>query len=143
MKRTTRNAARTKQEIIQKSAPVFNVHGYAGTSMQMLVDATGFQMGGIYRHFNTKMDVALAVFQYNYETVILPNLNINTKQTPPEQLLTILDNYQKMILQPEVAGGCPILNTVTEMDDTNERFRALAQSYVEEILSKIEGILRE
>ena len=58
MKRMTRNAVKTKQEIIEKSAPVFNVNGFAGTSMQMLVKATGYQMGGIYRHFDTKMDLA-------------------------------------------------------------------------------------
>ena len=55
MKRTTRNAAKTKKEIIEKSAPIFNVHGYAGTKIQMLVDATGYQAGGIYRHFKDKM----------------------------------------------------------------------------------------
>ena len=63
MKRTIRNATKTKQEIIEKSAPVFNIHGYSGTKMQMLVDATGYQMGGIYRHFETKMDLAKAVFK--------------------------------------------------------------------------------
>ena len=71
MKRTTRNAAKTKQEIIEKAAPVFNVNGFAGTSMKMLVQATGYQMGGIYRHFASKMDLAKAVFQYNYETIVL------------------------------------------------------------------------
>ena len=143
MKRTTRNAVKTKQEIIEKSAPVFNVHGFAGTSMQMLVNATGYQMGGIYRHFDTKMDLAKAVFQYNYETLSKGNLELAASLNPQEQLLTIIENYKKMVINPQIAGGCPILNTVTEVDDTNEEFRLLAKSFVKEILTTIQNILEE
>ena len=74
MKRKTRNAAKTKKEIIEKSAPVFNVNGYAGTKIQQVLDATGYKMGGIYNHFKNKKELALAVFQYNYGMV----LEINT-----------------------------------------------------------------
>ena len=76
MKRTTRNAVKTRQEIIEKSAPIFNVHGYAGTKIQMLVDATGYQAGGIYRHFTNKENLAKAAFQYNYELLIKSNFKL-------------------------------------------------------------------
>ena len=143
MKRTTRNAAKTKQEIIEKSAPVFNVHGYSGTKMQMLIDATGYQMGGIYRHFDTKMDLAKAAFQYNYETLIKCNFEIDTQLNPKEKLLTIFDNYKRMIVKPRIVGGCPLLNTATEVDDTNEEFSQLAKSFAEEVLMNLEQILEE
>lgn len=143
MKRTTRNAAKTRQEIIEKSAPIFNVHGYSGTKMQMLIEATGYQMGGIYRHFDTKMDLAKSVFQYNYEAIIQPNLQFGEELNPKEKLLTIIENYKRMLLNPLVRGGCPLLNTGTEVDDTNESFRQLAQSFVEEILITLESILED
>lgn len=143
MKRATRNAAKTRQEIIEKSAPIFNVHGYAGTKMQMLVDATGYQMGGIYRHFETKMDLAKAAFQHNYENLVKPNLDLNPQLNPKEKLLTIIENYKKMVIKPRIAGGCPILNTATEVDDTDEDFRKLTKLYVEEILAILEAILEE
>ena len=143
MKRLTRNAAKTKQEIIEKSAPIFNVHGYAGTKMQMLVDATGYQMGGIYRHFETKMDLAKAAFQYSYEVQIKSNLTVDSQLNPKEKLLTIIENYKKMVIKPKIAGGCPILNTATEVDDTNEGFRQLTKSYVTEVLNLMELIFEE
>lgn len=143
MKRTTRNAAKTKQEIIERSAPVFNINGYAGTTMQMLVEASGFQMGGIYRHFETKMDLAKAAFQYNCEILLKSNLVFTPEMNPKEKLLTIIHNYKKMIFNPIIPGGCPVLNTTTEVDDTNEVFRKLAKSYLEEILTTIEGIIEE
>lgn len=143
MKRSTRNAVKTKQEIIEKSAPVFNVHGYAGTKMQMLVDATGYQMGGIYRHFDTKMDLAKAAFQYSYEVQIKSNLELDDSLNPKEKLLTIIENYKKMVLKPRVPGGCPILNTAIEVDDTDEEFRQLAKLFVEEVMDIFEEILEE
>jgi AcrR family transcriptional regulator len=141
MKRSTRNPVRTRQEIIEKSAPIFNVHGISGTSMKMLVNATGFQMGGIYRHFDTKMDLAKAAFQYNYEMLVRPNLRIYPDLNPKEQLLKVFESYKKMVFNPKVAGGCPILNTAIEVDDTDEEFRELAKKNTEEIISTIEGIL--
>lgn len=143
MKRATRNAAKTKQEIIEKSAPVFNIYGYAGTKMQMLVEATGYQMGGIYRHFDTKMGLAKAVFQYNYETQIKPNLLLDEQLNPKEKLLQIIENYKKMVVKPNVKGGCPILNTATEVDDTSQEFREMTKIFVEEVLAKLTTILEE
>lgn len=141
MKRTTRNAAKTRQEIIERAAPVFNVHGYAGTKMQMLVDATGYQMGGIYRHFDTKMDLAKAAFQHNYDVLIKANLVLDDDLNPQEKLLRIIENYKKMIIKPAVVGGCPILNTATEVDDTNKEFSLLAKSFAEEVLATLEEIM--
>ncbi|MEM6346584.1 MAG: TetR/AcrR family transcriptional regulator [Bacteroidota bacterium] len=143
MKRSTRNAAKAKKEIIEKSAAVFNVHGYAGTKMQMLVDATGYQMGGIYRHFETKMDLAKASFRHNYEVLIKRNFELAEELDPKEKLFTIFKNYQKSALDPQIPGGCPLLNTAIEMDDTDEEFRALAHLFIKEVLSTIEQILEE
>ena len=48
-----------------------------------------------------------------------------------------------MVIHPSVIGGCPILNTSTEVDDTNKAFSELAKSFVNEILETVEHILEE
>lgn len=144
MKRTTRNAARTRQEIIEKSAPVFNVHGLAGTSMQMLVEATGFQMGGIYRHFETKKVLAKEVFQYSYDVLIQRNLNLLEEVIDPKQkLLQIVGAYESMVKTPKVKGGCPILNMAIEVDDTDKEFRELVQANFSKVIQVITSTLEQ
>lgn len=143
MKRATRNAAKSRQEIIEKSAPVFNTHGCAGTKMQMLVEATGYQMGGIYCHFETKEALAKAAFSYSFEKLIQTNLLLPANLNAKEKLLRIIDNYKAMILNPSIPGGCPIMNTITEVDDTNNSFRELVKSRTNEILYSLEQILDE
>ncbi|NGM90654.1 helix-turn-helix transcriptional regulator, partial [Parapusillimonas sp. SGNA-6] len=59
----------TKQFIVEKTAPVFNTKGYAGTSMNDIMSATGLSKGCIYGNFENKDEVALAAFDYNHNKV--------------------------------------------------------------------------
>ncbi len=56
----------TRREIIEKAAPLFNKKGYEGTSLSDLMDVTGLQKGGIYRHFDNKEELAAAAFDYSW-----------------------------------------------------------------------------
>ena len=58
-------AEKTRAFIIEKSAPVFNIKGYAGTSLNDLMLATGLTKGSIYGNFKDKDDVALSVYRYS------------------------------------------------------------------------------
>ena len=142
MKRATRNAAKSKQEIIEKAAPVFNQYGYAGTKLDMLIKATGFQKGGIYCHFDSKMDLARAVFKYNFALLKSTYAKeMDKSKTPKEQLLGFLDGFRIFITNPPISGGCPLLNMAVEADDTDETNRLLAKDYLNEWKTGIEEIL--
>ena len=144
MKRATRNAVKTKKEIIEKSAPIFNVNGFSGTSIQMLVEATGFQKGGIYRHFETKMDLARAVFKYNVQLLRDTYAKESSKaKSPKEQLLAIVSGYKSFIINPPMAGGCPILNMAIEADDMDETNRLLVKEALNEWKGEIEEVLKK
>ena len=54
----------TRQRIIEEAAPIFNQRGYAGCSMQDVMEATGLEKGGIYRHFESKEELAAEAFKY-------------------------------------------------------------------------------
>ena len=66
---TMSKSENTKQFIIEKTAPVFNTKGYAGTSMNDIMRATGLSKGCIYGNFENKDDVALAAFDFNHRKV--------------------------------------------------------------------------
>jgi len=44
----------TRKRIVEAAAPIFNQHGYEGSSLNALMQATGLKKGGIYRHFASK-----------------------------------------------------------------------------------------
>jgi TetR/AcrR family transcriptional repressor of nem operon len=113
-------ADRTRQYIIETTADIFNKKGYAGTSMSDLTTATGLTKGSIYGNFENKEDVALAVFDYNYTRVISEiNKRMASAKTYREKLLVYADVYNHYTMRSFPEGGCPILNTAIEADDTN------------------------
>jgi TetR/AcrR family transcriptional repressor of nem operon len=53
-----RKGEQTRQDIIRKAAPIFNQKGYDGAALSDLMRATGLEKGGIYRHFESKEELA-------------------------------------------------------------------------------------
>jgi TetR/AcrR family transcriptional repressor of nem operon len=121
MKPTTpKKSARTRQFIIEKAAPVFNKKGIAGTSLSDLTEATGLTKGSIYGNFKGKDDLAVSVFKYNIDNI--ENFfahEMGKAETCAKKLLVYPRIYRKIYKIMIAYGGCPILNTATEADDTH------------------------
>ena len=110
----------TRQFIIEKTAPVFNANGYAGTSLNDLTNVTGLTKGSIYGNFENKDEVALAAFDYNFGRVnAYLKSKILAKEHSIERLLAYPLVYRDFLKIPFLKSGCPILNTATEADDTH------------------------
>ncbi len=144
MKRTERNPVKSRQEIIEKSAPVFNIHGFAGASMQMIIEATGYQKGGIYRHFSSKKQLAQAVFQHNFGALKQAYLkDLEQGSRAPMQLLKLLSNFLETVANPVIEGGCPMLNMAPEVDDTDTDMRQMVSHALDELSQPITGIFKK
>jgi TetR/AcrR family transcriptional regulator, transcriptional repressor for nem operon len=118
----------SKEHIIAASVPVFNTKGYSGTSLQDIMDSTGFKKGGIYRHFSSKEELAAAAFGYAYNEMKKAYADSYDNQDPADnRLIQFLNRLKTFMTRPPVKGGCPILNSATETDDTNETLRQLVR----------------
>ncbi len=118
-------AERTRQFIIEKTAPVFNAKGYAGTSINDLTEATGLTKGSIYGNFENKDEVALAAFDYNFERVITYiKSRMDDRITTIDKLLVYPEVYRNFLKLPILQTGCPINNTAAESDDTHPQLKA-------------------
>ncbi|HMO40296.1 MAG TPA: TetR/AcrR family transcriptional regulator [Saprospiraceae bacterium] len=121
-------SARTRMYIVAQAANLFNQKGYAGTSMDDIVQATGLSKGGVYGNFKSKEDIALAAFDHAVETVAR-EIRQRTKAYPHalDKLRAIVEFYHQRVLSPPVEGGCPIQNTAVEADDSNPALRQSVQ----------------
>lgn len=96
--------------------------------MSDLMTATGLQKGGIYNHFSSKDELALAAFDYAVEQIQQRFRGaLQGKRDAVSRLSSILSVYDDLLADPVLAGGCPILNTAIESDDTHPRLRRRAQ----------------
>ena len=118
----------TRQAILAQAAQVFSVSGYAGTSMEDLTRVTGLTKGGIYNHFGSKEALALSAFDFARQLIeqrfreILQN-----RHHAVDRLMAVVLVFRSLVYDPLLQGGCPVLNTATEADDTNPALRERAQ----------------
>ncbi|MGB3947631.1 MAG: TetR/AcrR family transcriptional regulator [Bacteroidia bacterium] len=118
---------RTKQFIVERTAPIFNEKGYVGTSLSDLENATGLTKGSIYGNFENKDEVALAAFDYNFNRVTLYiKEKVLATDNAIERLRVYPNVYRDFLKIPFLKAGCPILNTSTEADDTHPKLREKA-----------------
>ncbi|GAA3930105.1 TetR family transcriptional regulator [Chitinophaga oryziterrae] len=137
-------AERTRQYIVEKTAPIFNTKGYAGTSLTDMTEATGLTKGSIYGNFANKDEVALASFDYNHKKVIaIIQQEMEKEKTMKGKLLVYANVYENFMKLPFPKGGCPLLNTATEADDTHPQLREKVGDAITSWKNKLVAYLKE
>lgn len=118
----------TRQRIVAQAADVFNTKGFFGTSMGDLSRATGLEKGGIYNHFVSKEALALAAFDHAVGVMGTAFAEaMGREQHALTRLEAMLGVFATMANNPPVRGGCPVLNTAIEADDTSPTLLARAR----------------
>ncbi|WP_309119366.1 TetR/AcrR family transcriptional regulator [Paenibacillus sp.] len=102
----------------EKSAELFNQKGYAGSSIQDIMQVTGLTKGGVYRTFSGKDEIALEAFDYASRIVMEQILNAAEKAEKAfDKIMAVCAVYEDPVNHPPLEGGCPLLNTAVEADD--------------------------
>jgi AcrR family transcriptional regulator len=132
----------TRQRIIEVAAPLFNQRGFEGCSMQDLMDATGLEKGGIYRHFSSKEELAAEAFRYALSNAVKTRTEgLDTLGDPLDQLRYVI---RRFVEEPSfMAGGCPLMNTAVDADDGNPVLRKLALDAIADWKSRLAVIVQE
>jgi AcrR family transcriptional regulator len=121
----------TRQHIIQQAATLFNQRGFIGSSISDVMQCTGLQKGGIYRHFASKEQLALAAFDYAQQQSTDRIVEAIAAETGAvQQLLAFISAFHALTLHPPVPGGCPILNMIVDSDDGDPALRERGVSVV-------------
>lgn len=120
-----KKSEKTREFILSCCAPIFNQKGFVGTSFADLEQGTGLTKGCIYGLFNSKEQLAVECFEYA-RALIHERMDCEArgKENAIEKLRAIFDIYRAFPDYWPIKGGCPILNTSTEADDTNPLLQA-------------------
>jgi TetR/AcrR family transcriptional repressor of nem operon len=130
----------TRREIVEKAAPIFNQKGYEGASLSDLMDATGLQKGGIYRHFSSKEELAGEAFDYAWDRAVRGRLDgVEEISNSVDRLKKMIGNFVE-VRAGLVPGGCPLMNTGVESDDGNAILRGRAKKALQGWVSRIAKI---
>jgi TetR/AcrR family transcriptional repressor of nem operon len=132
----------TRKKIVQAAAPIFNQHGYEGSSLNDLMEATGLQKGGIYRHFASKEELAAEAFDYTWEAVWNARLlHVDEKASGIDKLKQLIANFVEH--RSPIPGGCPILNTAVDADDGNPVLRARVAKALRSWVARVQAFVEQ
>jgi TetR/AcrR family transcriptional regulator, transcriptional repressor for nem operon len=141
-----RKGQQTRLEIIRKAAPIFNQRGYDGAALSALMKATGLEKGGIYRHFDSKQQLAAEAFDYAWQETLLARIR------DLDAIPNALDRFKQFVAnfadrRGAIPGGCPLLNTAIDTDDGNfvlrERARKALHEWRDYLISMIAGGIKQ
>src|ERR1700731_2287877 len=140
---SVRKGEETRKEIIRKSAPIFNRKGYSGAALSDLMRATGLEKGGIYRHFESKEELAADAFDHAWKIAMDARFE-GTEEIPNtvDRLKQIVRNFRDR-RTGLVPGGCPLLNTAIDSDDGNPQLRAKARQALSSLRDRLQSIAEE
>lgn len=137
-------AEKTRQFIIERTAPVFNTKGYAGTTLSDLIEATGLTKGSIYGNFRDKDEVVVEVYKYNVDKLhVALRGDIATKYTPLEQLFAFVDFYRSSFPRILQEGGCPMINASTASHDKLDFLQEIVKNSFEGWLEMLSNIFQD
>src|SRR5580698_6221439 len=132
----------TRQRIIEIAAPLFNQRGFEGCSMQDVLEATGLEKGGVYRHFSSKEELAAECFRYALGRVaVVRREGIDEVLGAVEKLRYVARRFAET---PGIfPGGCPLMNMAIDTDDGNVVLRELAREGMKDWKERLWRIVRD
>ena len=98
----------TREMILEKAAGLFNSRGYFGASISDVMEATGLEKGGIYNHFGSKDELALAAFDHVVAINSAKVLDAVKQQNGAvDKLIAIVDSFHNSsISQVDAHKSC-------------------------------------
>lgn len=112
----------TRQRILERAAPLLNRQGFQAAPVSEIMRVTGLQKGGLYNHFESKEELALAAFDLLMERIQHKVREVHLSHSSPlAQLIAHIELISSGGTRTE--GGCPMANSMVESDDANPALR--------------------
>jgi len=131
----------TRQRIIELAAPLFNQRGYKGCSLNAIMEATGLEKGGIYRHFENKEELAAEAFDFAWAATVARRTDgLDAIQDHVDRLK---EHVSRFAYRSAIPGGCPLLNTAVDADDGNPVLRERVRKALRGWQTRLSNILQD
>ena len=112
--------------------------------MADILAATGLAKGGIYGNFKNKNEIALESFDYSFNKLKESlRFKIKRENSATGKLNAIMDFYHNYSSSPVIEGGCVLLNTAIDSDDSIPFLKERARQGLKEMLHSLKYIIEK
>jgi AcrR family transcriptional regulator len=131
---------RTRAHIVETSRRLFNVHGFEGVSIDMIMKSAGLTRGGFYNHFMSKQ----ALYAEAGESFLMgrgaqwrEEAGIDPANLKPEMAKQMIMSYLSEEHLGDIEGQCPMIALPSDVARANGEVQ---QSY-QKLLQAMSGLL--
>lgn len=133
--------ATRRDEIVETAAVLMNRGGYVQTSVSELLAATGLEKGGLYHHFGSKEELALAAFDHAHGLLLKRMADALEPDTPPRaHVLAGVDAALDQACGGD--GGCPMIRLALDAGERHPALRARAAEAMQGFRDMTRALLR-
>lgn len=139
-----RKPSHTREDLIEDAMHHFWRYGYAGSSMDDLVQSTGVARHGIYKDVGSKRDLYLEGFETYQNTIVTPCFG--PVEAPEAELKQIEAYFHAQISLAEAIGlpgpGCHMANAMTETAPHDPAVEAQVEAHNARLQAGFENAVR-
>ncbi|MEP5759619.1 MAG: TetR/AcrR family transcriptional regulator [Litoreibacter sp.] len=125
---------RTRAKIIEAARTLFNIHGFHGVTIEMVMGKAGLTRGGFYNHFKNKealFAAAIAGFLTGRGARWRDEAGIDLSNLSPEMAGQMINSYLSEDHLGDIEGQCPMIALPSDV----ARCGAEAQKSYQELLT--------
>jgi TetR/AcrR family transcriptional repressor of nem operon len=115
MRRSREDAAATRRQIVHEAARLFRARGLDAVSVADVMSALGLTVGGFYRHFASKEQLAVeAIAEASAQTVA--HHETVTRRAPKRAVgAALIEGYLSLQHRAHPESGCPVAALCSEV----------------------------
>ncbi|EAQ43427.1 MAG: TetR family transcriptional regulator [Roseobacter sp. MedPE-SWde] len=132
---------KTRTRIVEVARTLFNIHGFHGVTIDMVMAKAGLTRGGFYNHFSTKEDLfcaAVSSFLMGRGARWRHEAGINAMNPDSEAALQMIQSYLSDAHLGAVQDQCPMIALPSDVARASPEVRAAFQ----QLLTAMVGLLQ-
>jgi TetR/AcrR family transcriptional repressor of nem operon len=134
MRKSQKEAARTRERIVETAAAEFRQKGVSGTGLADVMAAAGLTHGGFYRHFQSKDQLVSEACSLAIDSVTRLFETALSGGGERHAFQTMAAGYLSEQHRDDPSGGCPFAALGSELARADENTRAIATEGLSKIL---------
>jgi TetR/AcrR family transcriptional regulator, transcriptional repressor for nem operon len=123
-----------REELLEKALDIFRIHGFAGTSTQMLAENLGLNKFSLYAEFSNKQGLFEAVLKLYNDKIVERNFTpLESPDSGIEEIKSLLTFFKNAIDSPVSGKGCLFCNSAVEFGANDPTGTSFIKNYFKKI----------
>src|SRR6266700_5062875 len=137
MRRSQKETAETRAEIVAAASQLLRARGIEATSVADVMSAVGLTVGGFYRHFDSKEALVVEAIEAASRETTARHLTSRSGSGGKGDFVALLESYLSDAHRRHSGHGCPVAALCSEVGHEDQPTKKAFTGALERLLSTV------